>query len=396
MLATPDAAFAARVDAALDAPDGQVSRAPERVLMMDAARAVDTLTAEWEAPPEVVAVGPGLPDDVALRLAGALDERVPETVVVLVAEPSPEIFERALRAGVRDVVAPDADDAALRAAVEKAAEAAERRRSARPEPDGSGPAGRIIVVVSPKGGSGKTTVATNLAVDLAGREGDTVLVDLDVQFGDASSALQLLPEHTLTDAVAAREPDATSLKVLLSKHDASGLYVLAAPHDPVEGEQIPAERAATAIELLAKEFRYVVVDTSAGLAEHTLAALEVASDLVLICSMDVPSVQGFRKTITALDQIGMTSQARHVVLNRADARVGLETSDIERTVGVAIDVELPSSRSIPLSVNQGVPVVLQDPRAPVAAALRTLGDRFASAPAEREGGGLFGRRRRKR
>lgn len=399
VLLTPDDSFEERVREAIGArADEAVIRAPVRLLVMDAARATDTLLTDVATNPDVVVVGPRLPIDDSLRVAEALDERVPATSVVLAAQPDEGLFERALRAGVRDLVAPDADEADLRAAIEKAEQSATRRRAAQAELDAArSQQGRVTVVSSSKGGSGKTTVATNLAVELARRDGDTVLVDLDVQFGDAGSALQLLPEHTIADAVGSNHLDATGLKVLLTTHD-SGLYVLAAPRDPVEAERVSADKAAEIIRLLAADFQHVVVDTDPGLSEHSLAALDAASDIVLICGMDVPSVNGFRKTLIALDQAGYTHQARHIVLNRADARVGLDTDDIARTLGVDINVELPSSRSVPLSVNQGVPIITAEPRAPVSAALRELADRFASTstPRSESGESLLGKWRRKR
>jgi pilus assembly protein CpaE len=139
------------------------------------------------------------------------------------------------------------------------------------------------------------------------------------------------------------------------------------------------------MKLLQQEFRYVVIDTAAGLGEHTLAALETATDVVLICAMDVPGVRSFRKTLVTLDQIGLTTALRHIVLTRADSRVGLNIEDIERTIGRGIDVTIPSTRAVPLSINQGTPILQSEQRrSAVYQALQRLTDQFTPQTAAPE------------
>jgi pilus assembly protein CpaE len=123
--------------------------------------------------------------------------------------------------------------------------------------------------------------------------------------------------------------------------------------------------------------------------------LELATDIVLICSMDVPGVRSFRKTLVTLDQIGMTAAARHIVLTRADARVGLNLEDIQRTIGRAIDVAVPSTRAVPLSINQGMPILqTEQRRSPVYQAFAQLTSRFAE-PSAMPSRQPRGRRRRR-
>ena len=339
---------------------------------------------------EVVALGPGLPADSALELARVFDTERPEIGVVIVADPSPGLLRSALRAGARDVIAPDAPESELRAALELAlGSASHRRRSleARHEPAVS--TTRVITVLCPKGGAGKTTVATNLAVGLAQRApGRVVLVDLDLQFGDVASALRLSPDHTVTDAVEAPELDATTLKVFLTPHH-GGLFALCAPTSPVDADDIEAGDVQKLLDFLQASFDYVVLDTASGLDESALAALEVSTDLVLLSAPDVPCVRGTRKEIEALQLIGNRSQRWHFVLNRADARTGLSISDIESTVGLQVDVAVPESRMVPLALNQGNAIIESDPRSTPSQALLSLVDRFMprTATEERNGSG---------
>jgi pilus assembly protein CpaE len=390
VLATENTAFEDRVRRAFDGDlngdlNGDLRYWRDGFLLGDPSRAVKELV---DGGAEVVALGPGLPADSALELARVLDSERPEIGVVIVADPSPGLLRSALRAGARDVIAPDASEDELRAALELALGSASHRRrliDQRAEPAVS--TTRVITVLCPKGGAGKTTVATNLAIGLAQRSpGRVALVDLDLQFGDVASALQLSPEHTVTDAVDAPRLDATTLKVFLTPHRV-GLFALCAPLTPVDADEIEATDVQSLLELLLASFDFVVIDTASGLDEAALAALEVSTDLVLLSAPDVPCVRGTRKEVEALQMIGNRSQHWHFVLNRSDARTGLSVGDIEATVGLHVDVSIPESRAVPLALNQGSAIVESDPRAAPSQALLTLVDRFAPRPAATNGNG---------
>jgi pilus assembly protein CpaE len=242
--------------------------------------------------------------------------------------------------------------------------------------------GKVIVVISPKGGSGKTAMSSNLAVALAQRHpGRVVAVDLDVQFGDLGTALSLTPEHTLAQLARTSQIDATTIKLFLTPHE-QGLYVLAGANDPVDADSIGHAHVSAVLPLLAQAFDYVVVDTPAGLDERTLAAVECATDLLLVSSLDVTSIRSLRKALDALDQMGVKA-ARQLVLNRADAKVGLNPSDAEEAIGMKISCSIPSSRELPLALNLGIPVVVNDPKSAGAKQLQQLAQQYAPIDAEK-------------
>jgi pilus assembly protein CpaE len=338
--------------------------------------------------PAVVAIGPDIAPAAALELARAFDTERPDVVVVLIAKPSIKLLENALRVGARDVVAPDSSEDELRRAFDSALHAADRRRGVLSPAEVDAPTRHVICVVSPKGGAGKTTVSTNLASSLAmAAPGEVVIVDLDFQFGDVASALRMTPTHTFADI--SRSPNAvdiTTVKVFLTPSDA-GLFALCAPDTPVEADIITPAHVQHVLTMLASEFRYVIIDTGSGIDEPTLAALELSTDIVVLTSTDVPSVRATRKEIDTFDLLGLTKQTRHFVVNRADARVGLPVGEIEATVGMSAAVSIPSSRLVPISVNQGTPVVVSDRRSGVADAISRLTARFetATAPAPTRG-----------
>lgn len=362
---------------------GSVQVLPPSVLLGGPQELFDRLTGE---PPEVLILGPGLPEDDALKLATVFDLQFPEISLVLVEDRSPEQVITAMRAGIRDVVSPSTDTDQLRVLLERACLASAGRRRGLVSAAGPERApGRVIAVMSPKGGVGKTTVATNLAIGLSKiAPMGVVIVDLDIQFGDVGTGLQLQPEHTLRDAVGgAAFQDSMVLKAFLTVHP-SGIYALCAPNNPGEADHISGDAASHLLSQMAAEFQYVVVDTTPGLGEHVLATLEQATDAVWVCGMDIPSIRGLRTSFEVLRELQLLPQGRHVVLNFADRRSGLTVQDVEATIGVPVDVVVPRSRAVPFSTNKGVPLLQDSSRAGAARALSKLVDRFdpkwATAP----------------
>lgn len=311
----------------------------------------------------------------ALALAAALTDPDPMINIVLVTEQGAELALAALRSGVRDIVSPSIGPDDLRTAIERAAQTTRFAAPALtdPHPVASGRTGRIVTVVSPKGGVGKTTVATNVAVGIAARfPRSTVLVDLDIQFGDVASALDLEPQYFLPDTVQEQtRRDPMALKTILTEHS-TGLYVICAPDSPVEADSISGEDITHLLRMLASEFAYVVVDTAPGLSEHTLAALDETSDLVLLSSMEVPGVRGLRKELDTLGQLDLLTQSRQVVINFAEPRGLLSIADIEATIKTSVDLQLPRSKAATDSVNQGVPLLQSGVRDPLTKQLRAL------------------------
>lgn len=234
-----------------------------------------------------------------------------------------------------------------------------------------------IAVVAPKGGQGKTTLAINLAAGLAEvAPNSVVLVDSDLQFGDITAALALNPERTIVEAVADAASDALVLKTALTHHD-DGFFVVASAPSPEQADAISPAALARLIEQLRANFRYVIVDTTPGLGEHTLVALEHVTDAVFVTNMGVPSLRALRKEFELLSAIGLLPGNRHIVLNQVDKLSGLTMKDAENIIGASIDVEVPRSSAVLLASNRGRPLIQDDVRDPAAKAIRSIVMRIA-------------------
>lgn len=309
------------------------------------------------ADPELLVVGADIGIDATRSLVSEIDRQFPTTttVVLTTAENMAHAMEL-LRLGARDVIDINTVDKELKRALQDLLTRARARRETTVQ---GTPAlrRRVIIVLSPKGGSGKTVIATNLAVALAHRQPNKVLLlDLDTQFGDAAGALGVQPEHSLIHALSSPQFKRSALKVFLTPHQ-SGLFLLPPPDDLAIVDTIDPDSLKTTVSALAEEFPFVVVDTAAGIDFASLATMEFATDLLFVSTTDAPSVRAVRRQIDAFDTIGFIKQRRTFVLNRANSKVGLSANDVEAGVGLKASFRIRSSRTIPVSVNHGSPIV---------------------------------------
>ncbi|TDO35708.1 MinD-like ATPase involved in chromosome partitioning or flagellar assembly [Kribbella sp. VKM Ac-2527] len=235
------------------------------------------------------------------------------------------------------------------------------------------PDGRIITVFAAKGGCGKTTVATNLAVALAARGTRRVcLVDLDLRCGDVAEALGLRPRYTLRNAVGwAGELTAGRVALLMTKFR-PGLDCLLAPTAPGDGERISGALVSELLSQLPAAYDFVVVDTPARFDGVVLAALDAADHHVLVTTPDRPALKSLRRTLDVLDLLMYDPDARSVLVNRSAN--GLPAADLDQLIRSPITWQLPSRDDVPASINRGEPLALTQPDHPVSQAVRRLAD----------------------
>ena len=349
----------------------------------------------------LVVIGPETSTSEALSFAAKLRSTRPEVGVVLVREHfDVDLLTLALRSGIREVV-PAGDPAALSAACRRSRDVSKQLTAAG---TGAGDAeagrdGRIVTVFAAKGGCGKTTLAINLGVALARDTGYQVcVVDLDLSFGDVAISVQLDPARTIVDALPMTgHLDTAGARSLLTRY-APGLEMLLAPVTPGDAEKIPPALVGELLAALRGIFDFVVVDTPAQFSEHVLTAMDASAHHVLLTTPDVPALKNLRVTLDMLDLLSYPREIRSVVVNRADSKVGLSLEDVERVVRSSIAAHVPSSRAVPISINQGTPIAVTTPAHPVSQAItRFARERLAPAAVNASRGPAIrhlGRRRR--
>lgn len=341
---------------------------------------------------DVVVFGPGLSLDLVLATARDLERAFPEIDVVLVHQPTPTLLGDAMRAGIRQVLTPDTGSSVLAETVARLASAAALRRqrlggaAGGEAPAGSdtrgGAGGQLVTVMAAKGGVGRTTVAVNLAVELArGSANEVVLVDLDLVAGEVDLLLGLEPRSSVaTVAVPGPPLDPTVLKLSLTPHPC-GLLVLAGPDNLIDADAVDPDRVLEVLQLLRASFRLVVVDTAPGAGAAMAAAAEVADHLLAIATPDVGGLRSLRRNLDGLDTLGLTGARRQLVLNHADLRTGLSTQAIENAIDLPVSHAIPESREIPVAANQSLPLVEAYPKADAVRVFRELAASIRGAAA---------------
>jgi len=266
------------------------------------------------------------------------------------------LLDDALGADVTDVLLLPALTENVTFAIRKATHAPRRAAAA------ASREGRIITVFSPKGGTGKTVIATNLATSLAKAEARrTLLLDLDLQFGDAAIMLGVEPEKTIFDLVnAPGELDPDKLSGYTTKHR-SGLDILPAPLRPEDAELVTETKLGRLIEVARACYDVIVVDTSPFFHGPMLATLDRTDELMLVCSLDVPTLKNVRLALGTLEMLSFPQGRIRVILNRANSKVGMKQREVEAALEQKVAYEVPSDRAVPLSVNKGAPAVLSEP-----------------------------------
>jgi pilus assembly protein CpaE len=309
----------------------------------------------------------------------AIREHTRAPVILLASGESSALLEEALEADVSDVLLLPQMTENVVFAIRKASHGGRRVQGS-----AHGRRGRIVTVFSPKGGTGKTVTATNLAACFAKHEKKrTLLLDLDLQFGDAAIMLGLEPEKTIYDLVVAPgELDSEKLAGYTTRHS-SGLDILPAPLRPEDAELVTEAKLARLLEVGRESYDVIVVDTSPFFHGPMLATLDRTDELLLVCGLDVPTLKNVRLSLQTLELLAFPSNRIRVVLNRANtaSKVGMKPGEVEGALEVKVRFSVPSDHKVPLAVNRGTPLVVSDDRADFSRAIREMAKGLTPAEA---------------
>ncbi len=330
-----------------------------------------------------VVLGPGVDLEAAAALADTLRVTRPATSVILLRRRvDTSVLAEALRSGMREVVE-ERDLTGLGDAVKRARQVWRALSGAAGGATSGGSTGKLITVFSPKGGVGKTTLAVNLGIALAARDQRKVcLVDLDLGFGDIAITLQLFPARTIADAVGLElDLDFQSLEPLLTPHR-DGIVALVAPVQPDAKDSIAPSLVSRILVILKQHFDYVIVDTSPAFDEHVLQAFDETDDLLLVATLDVPTLKNVKIAAETLDLLNFPKSRRRLILNRADDKVGLSPEKVESTLDMKIQASIPTSPEVANATNSGEPIMSSNPRHPVSLAVELLANELGGSAAE--------------
>jgi pilus assembly protein CpaE len=326
-----------------------------------------------EGPFDLLVAGPSLATKTGLARLELIHDELPGMGVLLAFSRTPSAtLQEIVRAGAIDLIEMPADDDTLVTAVSRGLElvgkvalpvpAAVSQPGAAPV---QGAPGLVFTLSSATGGCGKTFLATNLAFFLSHYTGKRAcIVDLDLQFGEVSTALRLRPRYTIFDALQRDDTDEADLQAHIEEYTVShetGIHVLAAPKDPTEADRIDPPDVTRIIEALRSRFDYVVVDTPAALTEIVLAAFDLSDLLYTMATLDLPSVRNMGVFLGTLERLKISTDNIRLILNKAETDVGIDVEQVTRLFPQGFKSVLPYAKEVSRSINLGMPVLASSP-----------------------------------
>jgi pilus assembly protein CpaE len=250
--------------------------------------------------------------------------------------------------------------------------------------------GKIITVYSPKGGTGCTTIAVNLAIALNNEDTRTALVDANLQFGDVAVFVNEQGKNTILELaprVDELEPDV--VEEILIKHEASGVRVLAAPQRPEMAEKVSADQFAKVLQFLQRMYSYVVVDTSPILTDVILSTIDISDVIVLVTTQEIPAIKNARLFLDLSQTMGINKQRIVFAMNRYDKRISITPERVSENLKHEVAATLPLDEKVVITaVNRGVPFMLDNKSQPIGRGIFSLAEavraRLATLETENE------------
>jgi pilus assembly protein CpaE len=329
-----------------------------------------------QAKPDVIVMDINMPDMDGITATQEIKKKSPFIqVVILSVQSDPSYMRKAMLAGARDFLTKPPMIDELSDAVRRSGAMAqeERKKSAQAFPvmpaDGSkissasgAPLGKVVVIYSPKGGTGRTTVATNLAIALHSDDSKVALVDGNLQFGDVAVFLNEQGKNTVLDlAPRAEELDPDIVREVMVTHRASGVDILAAPPRPEMADKVSGEQFSKVLTYLRRIYNFVIVDTASQLTEVVQSALDIADLILLITTQDIPSIKNCNLFLSLADASGIKRERIQFVMNRYDKRISITPERVKESLRQEVIMVIPfDDRIVSYSVNRGVPFMLDN------------------------------------
>ncbi len=369
----------------------------------------EAIKVAMELRPDVIVMDINMPGMDGVAAAEIISQRLPTSPIIMMSVHGEAMqLKRAISAGAREFLVKPFSGDEFSASIRTVFEREIARRSqvdsslptvptpANPSEDGEH---QVIAVFSPKGGAGRTTIATNLAVALHRETGARVcLVDANLQFGDVGVLLNLNPkDRSIADAVETGDPDGDIVDSCVIDHS-TGIRVLLAPPTPEGADLVTAHHMRQIVDHLRIGHEYVVIDLPSGLSDMSLAVMDAADTILVMTALEITTIKNVRLFLEVAEQLEYARSKIRLVINRADSAQGIRIADVEASVRRPIDGTIVSDgRLSVLAVNRGVPFVVSHPDSPlsrdVVKLARTLvGETGTVVPDQTNKRGLFARR----
>ncbi len=357
-----------------------------------------------EVKPDVILMDINMPDMDGISATEAIRRVLPYAqIVILSVQSDSNYMRRAMLAGARDFLTKPPTIDELNSAIRRAGAMAHEERakmaaSAGPQAVMAGgkpgmspmtaPAGsygHVITVYSPKGGSGTTMLATNLAMSLNNEDTSVLLVDGNLQFGDVAVFLNEQSKFSVVDlAPRVDELDPEVVESVIIKHAQSGVRILAAPARPEYADNVNGEQFSKVLNYLRQMYPYVIVDTASMLNDITVMALDASDIVVLLATQDIPAIKNARLFLDVADSLGIHRRRILFVMNKYDKRIGITPEKVGENLKQEVNAVIPFEERVIVSVNRGIPFLLADKTRPLSRAILSLTETIRQRLAELE------------
>ena len=337
----------------------------------------EAITMAMDLRPDVVVMDINMPGMDGIAAAELISQRLPQVAIIMMSvHGEAEQMRRSLQAGAREFLVKPFSSDEFSETIKRVYEREEARRHQieasmpasapveLPDPDIEH---QVIAIFSPKGGSGRTTIATNLAIAIKQETGARVaLLDANLQFGDVGVLLNLNPKtRSIVDAMDGGELDSDLVESVLIEHS-TGVRALLAPPSPEGADLVPPATLKQVVDILRTLHAYTIVDLPAGINDHSLAIMDMADQIVIMAALEITAIKNLRLFLEVADQLGYERSKLRIVMNRSDTTQGIRMGDVEGSIRRPIDGTIVSDgRLAVLAVNRGVPFIVSNPDSPL-------------------------------